>query len=765
MDSIHSAIGWCALQVSLVSLVAVVIATLIGRRSPFAACSVVCVATVVCTALTFVAPLPVHRCFTLPGPRSSAVTATTPDAVVTADESATTRNDLHQDSSTLPTIDLRAVALSLRSLVLRIERIEQRGNFVRQWVTWLLLATIAFGILRLVAGIAFVRRARRKGVPITDPKLLSSLRELSSSLGCRVIPDLRANGDFTDAAVAGWIRPTLILPGHWQDWTDDEQRAVLAHELAHLVRRDTVWRATAASLLAVHFYNPAIHWLMRRVMLYQELSADALAAMVIGRRSYLRSLSSLAIRHDDQLWRKASPDILPVFSGHLIRRIKVLHSTDGRSEMGTWSRRNIASTMISTALVLMAVAAVATRGIAQPPGGEPKAAAGPIKRVSTTKVIPEYGRELDPTQAMFRRAPLDPAVIGSKNPYGLMVVRLQEILRRPQLQVGTPAINGLLSMWLAEELKSPTPPPVAFETIEWFATIPVIKFWAETEGKKSQFALGTQEFAFRLSQPIDLNQWVQQYAPNAKCHVVENRNVYEFAVPSAGTGFCLVWAANESTIRGTISGKEITPETRLAELDFVPKPKPADPSEVSPTESADEGLASTWPATWNRIDRGLGSITMARADLKGLITDLDHKPDLQTDSMKAIGRAVRSVMSRCATSSIAFDMTDATSEIGIRASFAHPSKESATESAQDIREILTLSKAELAKQVATLKADNTEDAIELALVKLYDTAIQIGTVSVDEYEDKSAAVVFAFAIPLDRLVEFVVQSMKDSPAP
>jgi beta-lactamase regulating signal transducer with metallopeptidase domain len=34
------------------------------------------------------------------------------------------------------------------------------------------------------------------------------------------------------------LHPTVLLPPHWEEWTDDQLQCVLYHELAHVARGD-----------------------------------------------------------------------------------------------------------------------------------------------------------------------------------------------------------------------------------------------------------------------------------------------------------------------------------------------------------------------------------------------------------------------------------------------------------------------------------------------------------------------------------------------
>jgi beta-lactamase regulating signal transducer with metallopeptidase domain len=81
----------------------------------------------------------------------------------------------------------------------------------------------------------------------------------------------------------GVVRPTVVLPAALaRSASPGVLRWVLAHELAHLGRRDA-WSAVLLGLgQAVYFFVPWFWWLRREVRLCQEYIADAAAASTGG---------------------------------------------------------------------------------------------------------------------------------------------------------------------------------------------------------------------------------------------------------------------------------------------------------------------------------------------------------------------------------------------------------------------------------------------------------------------------------------------------
>src|SRR5207247_9687465 len=72
----------------------------------------------------------------------------------------------------------------------------------------------------------------------------------------------------------GIHHPRILLPGCADDWSDDRARAVLAHELAHIVRRDWIVHVLAELACAIYWFNPLFWIAKNRVCRESEHAAD-----------------------------------------------------------------------------------------------------------------------------------------------------------------------------------------------------------------------------------------------------------------------------------------------------------------------------------------------------------------------------------------------------------------------------------------------------------------------------------------------------------
>lgn len=161
------------------------------------------------------------------------------------------------------------------------------------WTTWL-LAIYGCGCLVVVAwlclGMLAARRMTQRATA-APPALLDSLTAIA---GKTKLPELRVTNEIDTAVALGVFRPTILLPRSISDATQEDQTAILAHELAHIENGDLRLLAASRWLLVLLWPQP-LFWLLRRQMrLDQETLADAAAAEATDRLGYATQLVRLA---------------------------------------------------------------------------------------------------------------------------------------------------------------------------------------------------------------------------------------------------------------------------------------------------------------------------------------------------------------------------------------------------------------------------------------------------------------------------------------
>jgi beta-lactamase regulating signal transducer with metallopeptidase domain len=355
MNNIGLSLIWTGAQVTLLSAAAVVLYRLAARRGPGhgATTAAASLGAVVMLALLALVPIPAWwdlEPAKLPAASLDDGPANAPTESVQS-PAPPAESDWAVSEPELPGFSL----LSLRALRQRLGAAtiptgDQPGHWLKI-VAAILLCGAGLSILRLLVGLWAVHHLVRRSRPIEDTLVLAQLQRLATAMRCRPI-DVRESPDLTSPATVGFFRPIVLLSADRRAWSADELSAVLAHELAHVRRRDYLIGIMARLGVALHFYHPLIHWLAGRLRLEQELAADALGARYAGgSASYLRALSRMALRQDGRPTYGLAASYLST-PGTLMRRIRMLRDKDGSTARQVSPLSHICLIALLTALVL-----------------------------------------------------------------------------------------------------------------------------------------------------------------------------------------------------------------------------------------------------------------------------------------------------------------------------------------------------------------------------------------------------------------------------
>ncbi|MCI0536374.1 MAG: M56 family metallopeptidase, partial [Verrucomicrobiales bacterium] len=121
-------------------------------------------------------------------------------------------------------------------------------------------------------------RLRRGAGPSGNEPLKKSCRSLARELGCARAPLLMCSKEIHSPIVLGIWQPVILIPAALeQSEPSPQSRMMLAHELAHVRRRDLMWLWLLTFVRAVFFFNPLIWLAGRETRLAQEIACDELA--------------------------------------------------------------------------------------------------------------------------------------------------------------------------------------------------------------------------------------------------------------------------------------------------------------------------------------------------------------------------------------------------------------------------------------------------------------------------------------------------------
>ncbi len=170
----------------------------------------------------------------------------------------------------------------------------QPAGVVWHWSAFLCLAWAVGSLLVLLSMLRSIRAVRRlcsRTRPVPE-WLRTELQRLSDTLGIRA-PDLVVAEGISSAFVMSISRPRLYWPAGQLDPARLESiRSILAHELAHIRRRDhwVAWLEVTATV--VLWWHPLLWVARQRLRTQAELACDAWAiwAVPTARRAYAGAL-------------------------------------------------------------------------------------------------------------------------------------------------------------------------------------------------------------------------------------------------------------------------------------------------------------------------------------------------------------------------------------------------------------------------------------------------------------------------------------------
>ncbi|HET9176746.1 MAG TPA: M56 family metallopeptidase [Terriglobia bacterium] len=230
---------------------------------------------------------------------------------------------------------------------------------------WALLTLIVYAE---VVAVLFVRqglgrylawRLVRCSRQIGSDDLLVLAQELFSQRG--ISPHI-FESDLVQAPVTvGLVRSTIILPPDWPTWEREKLRAVIAHEVSHVRRRDFVTQNLSALNKCLFWFHPLAWWLDRHLKdLAEEASDDCALNITADRHDYADVLLSFAARAKNAGGRVRWQGLAMASRGPTSKRIeRILQAQGGFS--ARLSRPALASILILAPIFTGSLAALHAR--------------------------------------------------------------------------------------------------------------------------------------------------------------------------------------------------------------------------------------------------------------------------------------------------------------------------------------------------------------------------------------------------------------------
>jgi beta-lactamase regulating signal transducer with metallopeptidase domain/predicted nucleic acid-binding Zn-ribbon protein len=153
------------------------------------------------------------------------------------------------------------------------------------------LLVVLLLLARVLAGAVMGSRLVRKAAPVGDGAALRQLSALARKAGLRLQPLLAQSEILLVPVTLRVLRPAILLPSSWREWDEMKLRAVLAHEISHVARRDALVQQLALIHRAIFWFSPLAWWLPAYLNdLAEQASDEAALACCMDRTQYAETL-------------------------------------------------------------------------------------------------------------------------------------------------------------------------------------------------------------------------------------------------------------------------------------------------------------------------------------------------------------------------------------------------------------------------------------------------------------------------------------------
>jgi beta-lactamase regulating signal transducer with metallopeptidase domain len=236
---------------------------------------------------------------------------------------------------------------------------------------WFLILVVpaVCGIWQSVRSARAVRRVVDEARLVQDAATLELVAEVCRRLHWDGVVDLRQSSRTAIPLCVGWKRPCILLPPEWRSWGDMTLRAVLAHEVSHIVRRDVAWQMVARVACYLYWFHPLVWLAARKMRVERETACDDSVLAIVERPV---DYASVLLRFAREMVAHRTPAAaLPMssFSGLEGRVRAILDKSRPRSPVGPRVGRMCAFAAVGIALAAASLSPLSREGVASANGG------------------------------------------------------------------------------------------------------------------------------------------------------------------------------------------------------------------------------------------------------------------------------------------------------------------------------------------------------------------------------------------------------------
>lgn len=160
------------------------------------------------------------------------------------------------------------------------------------FIVMLWLVGMVIALIRLLGNIGYVEYLKSKFNFPVDPYWEELLQSLKTKMGVGKNVQLLESALVMSPMVIGHLKPVIFFPmGAINRLSAQEVEAILAHELAHIMRNDYIINLLVSCIESLYYFHPAMWWLTAQIRAEREHCCDDLAIKATGQPiQYAQSL-------------------------------------------------------------------------------------------------------------------------------------------------------------------------------------------------------------------------------------------------------------------------------------------------------------------------------------------------------------------------------------------------------------------------------------------------------------------------------------------
>ena len=215
---------------------------------------------------------------------------------------------------------------------------------------------VALFMLKLLGGISYVYYLRSRLNFPADEYWLNMVEKLGEKAGVKQGMELVESALVRSPLVVGYLKPMILFPiGAINKLNTQEVEAILAHEIAHVLRNDYIFNIIQSVIEALFYFHPAVWWISANIRAERENCCDDVAIALCGNSmTYAKALVSL-----QEMAYYPSPQMAMAFAGQrknqlLFRVQRILKQPNNKT--------NVMEKLIATCLLLVMMVALSFGG-------------------------------------------------------------------------------------------------------------------------------------------------------------------------------------------------------------------------------------------------------------------------------------------------------------------------------------------------------------------------------------------------------------------